>query len=54
MEAENRHSPTILPNEQTVVGCFVSGSYRDDCMRFVEELKARLERARQTEQLARA
>jgi hypothetical protein len=48
-------APLVLSSEQTEIGCFVSGSYRDDCERFVEELKQRLvERARPGEHFARA
>ena len=36
-------------SEQTEVGYFVSGGFRADCERFVQDLKERLERGRQVE-----
>jgi hypothetical protein len=49
MEGERQPALPTMPGEQTDVGCFVSGGLRDDCERFVEDLKERLERIRQVE-----
>lgn len=53
MRSERESCEQTPAGEETEVGCFVSDGYREDCERFIEELKKRLA-GRLTDSLVRA